>query len=74
VIQLYSLNLPENENQELNDDITILLQQYGDVFLEPTDLPPSRECDHRIPLVAGATPPQMRPYRIPHKQKDELEK
>jgi hypothetical protein len=74
VIQLYSLNLPENENQDLNDDITLLLQQYGDVFAEPTGLPPSRDGDHQIPLVADATPPQVRPYRVPHKQKDELEK
>jgi hypothetical protein len=58
----------------LNTDIENLLQQYGDVFAEPTDLPPARDCDHRIPLVENATPPQVRPYRIPHKQKDELEK
>jgi hypothetical protein len=74
IIQLHSLQLSTTENQELNDDIAFLLQQYGDVFEEPVDLPPSRPCDHRIPLVDDATPPQVRPYRVPHKLKDELEK
>jgi hypothetical protein len=74
VIQLYSVELSDSENTELNADIEALLQQFGDVFAEPTKLPPSRDCDHRIPLVDNATPPQVRPYRIPHKQKDELEK
>jgi hypothetical protein len=70
IIQLHSLQLSDKENQELNTDITLLLEQYGDVFEEPTELPPS----HRIPLVPDTNPPQMRPYRVPHKLKDELEK
>jgi hypothetical protein len=74
IIQLQSLQLSDHDNTQLNTDIENLLQQYGDVFAEPTDLPPARDCDHRIPLVENATPPQVRPYRIPHKQKDELEK
>jgi hypothetical protein len=37
-------------------------------------LPPSRSCDHHIPLVEDNKPPNIRPYRIPHKQKDEVEK
>jgi hypothetical protein len=74
IIQLQSLQLSDHDNAQLNTDIETLLQQYGDVFAEPTDLPPARACDHRIPLVENATPPQVRPYRIPHKQKDELEK
>jgi hypothetical protein len=74
IIQLHSLQLTDKANQELNADITLLLEQYGDVFEEPTELPPSRSCDHRIPLVPDTNPPQMRPYRVPHKLKDELEK
>jgi hypothetical protein len=74
IIQLHSLQLSDKENQELNADITLLLEQYGDVFEEPTELPPSRSYDHRIPLVPDTNPPQMRPYRVPHKLKDELEK
>jgi hypothetical protein len=38
------------------------------------ELPPSRNCDHRIPLLEGNKPPNIRPYMIPHKHKDEVEK
>jgi hypothetical protein len=69
VIQLYSLQLSDSENEQLNEDISLLLQQFGDVFVEPIDLPPSRSCDHCIPLVDNAKPPQVRPYRVPHKHK-----
>jgi hypothetical protein len=37
-------------------------------------LPPSRDCDHHIPLLEGSKPPTIMPYRIPHKHKDEVEK
>jgi hypothetical protein len=74
VIQLCNLELSAADNTQLNEDIALLLQQFGDVFAEPTELPPSRPCDHRIPLVSDARPPQARPYRVPHQQKDELER
>lgn len=31
-----------------------LLTEYQDLFTEPTSLPPSRTCDHEIPLIPGA--------------------
>jgi hypothetical protein len=37
-------------------------------------LPPSRSCDHIIPLVAGAQPVSVRPYRFSSIMKDEVEK
>lgn len=36
--------------------------------------PPPRELDHAIPIIEGANPPQMRPYRVPHNQKNEMER
>ena len=51
-----------------------LIQQYDKLFSAPTELPPSRACDHRIPLVEGAKVVNQRPYRVPHHQKEALEK
>lgn len=35
---------------------------------------PLRECDHQIPLVPGAQPVNVKPYRYPPRLKDEIEK
>jgi hypothetical protein len=39
----------------------------------PTELPPSQSCKHSIPLILGAQPVFIRPYRYPPKLKDEIE-
>ncbi|GJU56063.1 reverse transcriptase [Tanacetum coccineum] len=46
---------------------------YEDVFATPTELPPRREHDHRIPLMKGAQPVNIKPYRHPPTQKDVIE-
>lgn len=53
--------------------ISELLQRFSDVFAEPEGLPPVRAFDHEIPLQPGALPTYTRPYRIPHKQRNEME-
>lgn len=60
--------------QELPPAITQLLLEYEDIFLEPTELPPVRECDHRIPLMPGAQPVNIRPYKHKPKLKTEIER
>lgn len=50
-----------------------LINTYTDVFAEPQGLPPSRSCDHSIPLTAGAQPFVIRPYRYPPAMKIEIE-
>jgi hypothetical protein len=40
---------------------------------EPSDLPPSRACNHTIPLVAGAQPVNIRSYRFSPAMKNEIE-
>jgi hypothetical protein len=74
IIQIHSLdaNLPP-EPDAISPEIANLLQQFTSVTSEPTGLPPSRDCDHAIPLIAGAHPPNLRPYRVPHMQKDAME-
>ncbi|XP_037493403.1 uncharacterized protein LOC119370090 [Jatropha curcas] len=49
-----------------------LLAKFASLFNAPTGLPPSRSCDHRIPLIPGAGPVVVQPYRYPHGQKDDL--
>lgn len=69
---------PNDEGSSSNEtavpDIQLLLQQYDHLFQEPTDLPPQRSYDHHIPLVTGAQPVNVRPYRYAPHQKDEIER
>lgn len=58
----------------LPSQIQQLLDDYADIFTEPHGLPPRRECDHRIPLVAGAQPINSRPYRHKPELKTEIER
>jgi hypothetical protein len=49
------------------------LAGFGDVFTEPTGLPPPRGRDHSITLKPGVQPVAVWPYRNPAAHKDELE-
>jgi len=51
-----------------------LLEEFSVAFDPPSGLPPSRSCDHTIPLIEGATPVNVRPYRYPPAVKDEIER
>uniref|UniRef100_A0A453HXS6 Uncharacterized protein n=1 Tax=Aegilops tauschii subsp. strangulata TaxID=200361 RepID=A0A453HXS6_AEGTS len=51
-----------------------VVDEFPDVFAEPTGLPPRRACDHRIPLIPGAQPVNVRPYRHKPEHKTEIEK
>jgi hypothetical protein len=53
--------------------IQCLLQTFENLFAEPTQLPPDRPCNHSIPLVLGAQPVNVRPYRFSPTMKDEVE-
>ncbi|XP_071735106.1 uncharacterized protein [Rutidosis leptorrhynchoides] len=75
-IQLCNMELPKaSPTQEVqhNPELTDLLKQYADVFAVPRSLPPKRECDHRILLIDGTQPVNVRPYRHPPSQKDAIE-
>jgi hypothetical protein len=51
-----------------------LLQHFEVVFSSQRKLPPSRLQDHEIPLKPDSKPHNIRPYRVPHTQKNEVEK
>jgi hypothetical protein len=65
---------PTSASTHLPMKVKAILQQYEDVFADQLVLLPSRSYDHRMPLLEGSKPPNIRPYIIPHKQKDEVEK
>ena len=51
-----------------------MIGQFAPLFAELASLPPSRACDHEIPLLPGAQPVNIRPYRYPPALRDEIEK
>jgi hypothetical protein len=55
-------------------EIQQILDTFAPVFTTPTGLPPHRQYDHHIPLIHGARPISIRPYRVAPHLKDEIEK
>lgn len=51
-----------------------ILEVYADIFQEPTQLPPTTDIDHCIPLKEGIDPVNVRPYSHAYFQKVEIEK
>jgi hypothetical protein len=56
------------------EEIQELLDQFQSVFEAPSKLPPRKYCDHKIPLLPGATPVHSKPYRYTLALKDEIER
>lgn len=56
------------------NDLQLLLLEYDSLFQPPHGLPPTRRCDHRIILEPHTKQVVVRPYRYPHRQKDEIER
>jgi hypothetical protein len=54
-------------------EISEVLEEFKDIFEEPSQLPPHRDYDHRIPLLLGSVPVNTRPYRYSPMHKDENE-
>lgn len=71
--QLFAITVTE-ENTPPPPMIHQILQEYQDVFSEPTSLPPPRSFDDHITLKPNFEPPNQRPYRYPFVQKSEIER
>jgi hypothetical protein len=54
--------------------IAQILEQFVDVFAEPSSLPPHRPYDHTIPILPNSVLVNSRPYRYSPLHKDEIEK
>jgi hypothetical protein len=61
------------ESRIVLPEIKLLLQNYADIFAAKVTYPPPRACSHSIPLVPGASPVNIRPYRYAPALKDEIE-
>jgi hypothetical protein len=73
IAQLHAIQ--DIEIPPVPQDLQALLSRHQTVFSTPQGLPPSRSVhDHLIPLVPGSLPPNIRPYRHPFAQKNEIEK
>lgn len=59
---------------EIPPELQALIQEYEELFEEPKGLPPHHSFDHSIPLLPGAQPVNVRPYRYNPEQKSEIEK
>jgi hypothetical protein len=59
---------------DVDPKISEVLQSFQPVFDIPQGLPPSRSCDHSIPLIQGYQPVFIWPYRYAPAVKDEIER
>jgi hypothetical protein len=75
VVEVLLVSTVEHDNAKMAipQQVQKLLQSFEELFEEPTDVPPSRPCNHTIPLVPGAQPISIKPYRFSPAMKDEVE-
>jgi hypothetical protein len=76
VFQLISKDAPASSKGSLPlpPEIASLLNEFPSVFAPPSSLPPTRSCDHVIPLVSGTSLVNIRAYHYPPTLKDEIER
>ena len=76
VIQLCLVQPPESSQSvsSMHPVVSALLDEYAHLFKPVSGLPPSRHCDHSIPLISGAQPVFVRPYLYAPLLKTEIER
>ena len=82
IFQCFELQLVNHSKEEtlykgpgaVKVEIQKVLEEFKDVFKQPETLPPRRQHDHKINMVEGAQPVNIRPYRYGSLQKDIIEK
>lgn len=56
-----------------NKEVESLVDKFEEVFAVPTELPPHRSHDPKIPLMPNTPPINISPYRHPPNQNDAIE-
>lgn len=74
VIELGNSEFDSPNTISIPEGIKPIVDRYAGVFREPHGLPPRRLIEHQIVLKEGTSPINVRPYRYPHYQKDEIER
>lgn len=74
LVHIYAINGEVQVEEVIPEDVQVRLDQFKSVFEEPTELPPRHNCDHRIPLMPGAQPVNLRAYRHKPDLKSEIER
>ncbi|XP_042032533.1 uncharacterized protein LOC121779292 [Salvia splendens] len=59
---------------DVPEECRLVLEAHKAVFDVPGGMPPPRPFDHRIHLLPGTKPVNVRPYRYPYFQKNEIER
>ncbi|XP_026439743.1 uncharacterized protein LOC113338565 [Papaver somniferum] len=69
---LFSISTPTSP-PTTPDILLPLLHEFDDIFQEPTQLPPQRNLDHKIPLQPNLAPINLRDYKCPYIKKGVVE-
>lgn len=71
---LIQADTPELPATTLPPAVQSLVTEFASLFVPLSGLPPSRHCDHAIPLIPGAQPVFVRPYHYAPLLKNEIER
>ncbi|KAJ9558601.1 hypothetical protein OSB04_013215 [Centaurea solstitialis] len=74
LVGLAALDEDPHQIHQIHPELDSVLQQFSEMFEMPAGLPPHRDHEHAIVLKGGTEPINVRPYRYPQLQKDEIER
>lgn len=74
LVEFGSLQKQTESEKDMDSRLCEVLEQFQSVFKPLAGLPPIRNHEHAIRLLPNAQPPNIRPYRYPYYQKNEIER
>jgi hypothetical protein len=74
LVELNLLNETADAKPVIPDAVQAILDKFASVFATPSGFLPHRQYDHHIPLIPGARPVSVRPYRVAPELKNEIER
>jgi len=63
IVQVYDVQPDLPSKPKLPPEIQNIIKEFDSIFQPIPHLPPQRPKDHTIPLISGAQPFRLRPYR-----------